>query len=187
LAIRLPRRFFARSALDVAPDLLHKVLTTGDASVRITETEAYLRDDPASHSFRGMTPRTRVMFGPPGHLYVYFTYGMHWCANVVTGLEGVGEAVLLRGGLPLTGLEAMRARRPAARRARDLTDGPAKLAQALGIDGELNGIDLLDPSATIRIMDDGTAPPAVITTTPRIGITKAVDQPWRFLVRPLAG
>ena len=178
----LGRAFFARGALEVAPDLLHKVLVVGDRSVRITETEAYLSDDPASHSFRGPTPRTAVMFGPAGVLYVYFTYGMHWCANVVTGADGVGEAVLLRAGLPLTGVDAMRAVRKAARRDRDLTNGPAKLAQALGLDGTANGVDLLVDSAEIRIADDASPAPATIVTTPRIGITKAVDRPWRFLV-----
>ena len=178
----LGRAFFARSALEVAPDLLHKVLVVGDRSVRITETEAYLGDDPASHSFRGPTPRTAVMFGPAGVLYVYFTYGMHWCANVVTGVDGVGEAVLLRGGLPLTGVDAMRAVRKAARRDQDLTNGPAKLAQALGLDGSANGVDLLADSAEIRIADDGTPTPTTIVTTPRVGISKAVDRPWRFLV-----
>ena len=178
----LGRAFFARSALEVAPDLLHKVLVVGDRSVRITETEAYLGDDPASHSFRGPTPRTAVMFGPAGVLYVYFSYGMHWCINIVTGADGVGEAVLLRAGLPLTGVDAMRAVRKAARRDRDLTNGPAKLAQALGLDGSANGVDLLVDSAPIRIADDGAPTPTTIVTTPRIGITKAVDRPWRFLV-----
>ena len=178
----LGRDFFARSALEVAPDLLHKVLVVGDRSVRITETEAYLGDDPASHSFRGPTPRTAVMFGPAGVLYVYFTYGMHWCANVVTGADGVGEAVLLRAGLPLTGVDAMRAVRKAARRDRDLTNGPAKLAQALGLDGSANGVDLLVDSAEICIADDRSPAPTRIVTTPRIGISKAVDRPWRFLV-----
>lgn len=179
---RLGRTFFARSALEVAPDLLNKVLIVGDRSVRITETEAYLHDDPASHSFRGFTARNAVMFGPAGYLYVYFTYGMHWCANVVTGGSGVGEAVLLRGGLPLSGLDAMRTVRTSARRDRDLTNGPAKLAQALGLNGASNGTDLTARAAHIRIIDDGCGPAASVVTTPRIGITKAVDQPWRFLV-----
>lgn len=157
------------------------VLVVGGRSVRITETEAYLRDDPASHSFRGPTPRNAVMFGPAGCLYTYFTYGMHWCANVVTGDEGVGEAVLLRAGVALTGIDDMRAARPAARRDRDLTNGPAKLAQALGLGRAENGVDLTTRPSPVSMVDDGHGPPARIVTTPRIGISKAVERPWRYL------
>ena len=178
----LGRLFFARSALEVAPALLHMVLVVRGRSVRITETEAYLPDDPASHSFRGSTPRNAVMFGPAGCLYTYFTYGMHWCANVVTGDEGVGEAVLLRAGVPLAGIDDMRLARPTARRDLDLTNGPAKLAQALGLGRAENGVDLTTRSGPISIVDDGFAPPARIVTTPRIGISKAVERPWRFVV-----
>ena len=177
----LGRPFYARSALEVAPALLHKVLVVRDRSVRITETEAYLNDDPASHSFRGPTPRNAVMFGPAGCLYTYFTYGMHWCANVVTGDEGVGEAVLLRGGVPLAGIDDMRLARPTARRDLDLTNGPAKFAQALGLGRAENGIDLTTMAGPVRIVDDGCVPPALIVATPRIGISKAVERPWRFL------
>src|SRR5204863_4345175 len=128
----LSRRFFARPSTIVGPDLLGRVLTrvlpSGETlRARIVETEAYERDDPASHAFRGRTARNAVMFGPAGHLYVYFTYGMHHCMNIVTGLAGDGQAVLLRGVSPMTGIEAMVARRG---RSHHLADGPGKLCQA---------------------------------------------------------
>ena len=143
---RLDRDFYARGALEVAPELLNKVLVAPDGRAgRIVEVEAYRgADDPGSHGFRGPTRRTAVMFGPAGHLYVYFTYGMHWCANAVAGADGVAAAVLLRALTPLQGLDAMyEARGRAARRDRDLCSGPAKLTQALGIDGALDGADLV--------------------------------------------
>lgn len=177
----LAPRWFARDAPEVAVDLLNKVLVVGDCRGRIVEVEAYTADDAASHSFRGPTPRNAVMFGPPGRLYVYFTYGMHWCANVVTGVAGDGQAVLLRSVVPLAGVETMRARR-GARRDRELTDGPAKLAQAFGIDGARNGAVLGRDG--VAIVDDGTPPPPDPIVTPRIGISKAVDLPRRWLVPP---
>jgi DNA-3-methyladenine glycosylase len=175
------RDVFARDALDVAPALLGKVLVSGPCAGRIVEVEAYRSDEPAAHSFRGPTPRTAVMFGPPGHLYVYFSYGMHHCANVVTGADGDGQAVLLRALAPLRGIDVMTARRHG--RAAHLADGPGKLCQALALDLSHTGTDLC-AGGEIRIVDDGTAPPAVVLTTPRVGITKAVDLPWRFLVPP---
>lgn len=179
---RLARRFFARDALDVAPDLLNKVLVSGSQRARIVEVEAYRgADDAASHGYRGPTPRTQVMFGPPGHLYVYFSYGMHWCANVVCGPTGECSAVLLRAVEPMVGIDEMYLRRPKARRNRDLGSGPAKLCAALGIDGGDDATDLCARGAGLHLFDDGTPPPHPLVVTPRIGLTKATDLPWRFV------
>ncbi|MGI9601150.1 MAG: DNA-3-methyladenine glycosylase [Acidimicrobiales bacterium] len=179
----LPRCFFEGRATDIAPDLLNKVIEVGDRSGRIVEVEAYEgTDDPGSHGFRGITPRTEVMFGAAGHLYVYFTYGMHWCANVVCGPRGTCSALLLRGIEPLTGIDAMRAARPKARRPPDLTNGPAKLCQALGIDGDHNGVDVTDPLGAVIVGDGGTTPPANPVQTTRIGLSKGADLPWRWYV-----
>jgi DNA-3-methyladenine glycosylase len=182
--------------VDVAPWLLNKVLVKGERAGRIVEVEAYKGAiDPASHAFRGKTPRTSVMFGPPGFLYVYFTYGMHWCANVVTGPEGQASALLIRALAPLRGVDEMRRARPAARRdrdgrGRDLCNGPAKLCQALGITGAENGTDLLarhgrgptGAQAAVRLVDDGTPPPERPAQGTRIGIRVAMDERWRFWV-----
>lgn len=181
----LDPEFCRRPAPMVAPDLLGMLLRAeGDAGEpvvgRIVEVEAYTGDDPASHSHRGPTDRNRTMFGPPGRLYVYFTYGMHWCANVVCGDEGSGEAVLIRALAPVSGLEQMRARRPRARTDRDLCSGPAKLCQALAIDGSADASDVCG-SGRVTVLDDGWRPAAVEAST-RIGITRAVDRPWRWLV-----
>jgi DNA-3-methyladenine glycosylase len=175
----LPRSFFARDALVVAPELLNKVLVAGPCAGRIVEIEAYRSDEPAAHSFRGPTPRTAVMFGPAGHLYVYFSYGMHHCANVVTGADGDGQAVLLRAVLPLEGIDVMTARRHGRKQ---LADGPGKLCQAFGLDLGHTGLDLCGDDSPVHIDDDGTPPPVVAVTTRRVGITKAVDLPWRYLV-----
>lgn len=181
---RLPRSFFARDPLELAPELLNKVLAVGDRSARIVEVEAYRgADDPASHAHRGPTQRTEIMFGRAGHLYVYFSYGMHWCANVVAGRPGSAAAVLLRAGAPLSGVDAMRSDRPAARRDVDLANGPAKLCRALGIDGGDDGADLCRADARITVRDDGTPPPDRPATGPRVGISVATDLPWRFSVR----
>jgi DNA-3-methyladenine glycosylase len=181
-ARRLPRAFYRRDPLEVAPELLNKVLVHGRRAGRIVEVEAYRgEDDPASHAYRGPTPRTAVMFGPPGHLYVYFSYGMHWCANAVTSEDGVAGAVLLRALAPLRGVAAMRAARPAARRDEDLANGPAKLCQALGIDGALDGTDLVRGPGP-RIVDDGMPPPAMPVVGPRVGISVGTEAPWRFSV-----
>jgi DNA-3-methyladenine glycosylase len=193
VARSLSRKDLAGDPVDVAPWLLNKVLQCRDGvggtgagnirSGRIVEVEAYRgADDPASHAYRGETPRTAVMFGPPGFLYVYFTYGMHWCANVVCQPAGVAGAVLIRALSPLKGVDSMRLARPAARRDRDLCNGPAKLCQALGIDGDRNGTDLLKSASPVRLMDDGTPPPVVPSVGPRIGISVGIDSPWRFWV-----
>ena len=178
-----------RGPLAVAPWLLNKVLVRGERAGRIVEVEAYHgANDAASHAYRGLTPRTAIMFGPPGFLYVYFTYGMHWCANVVCGPDGEAAAVLLRALAPTAGLEAMRAARPAARRDVDLSNGPAKLCQALGITGTENGTDLLasprgrSGGDAVRLVDDGTPPPRRPGRGPRIGIKEATDKRWRFWV-----
>ena len=182
---RLRRGFYARNALEVAPELLNKVLVAADGrSGRIIEVEAYRgADDPGSHGHRGRTRRNDTMFGPPGHLYVYFTYGMHWCANVVVETDGVAAAVLLRALTPLGGVDAMYAARgPAARRHRDLCSGPAKLTQALGIDGTLDGADLVSGDRGVTVLDDGQPPPQDPVTTTRIGLTAGAELPWRFHV-----
>jgi DNA-3-methyladenine glycosylase len=180
---RLGRSFYGRDPLEVAPDLLNKVLVHEGRAARIVEVEAYRgRDDPGSHAFRGETPRTRVMFGPPGHLYVYFSYGMHWCANAVCGRDGEAGAVLLRAGDPLEGLEAMREARPAARRDRDLCSGPAKLCQALGLDRAHDGADLTSADRGVTIVDDGTAPPGDPGVSTRIGLSAGAEHPWRWFV-----
>ena len=181
----LERGFFARSALEVAPDLLNKVLVAPDGRAgRIVEVEAYRgADDPGSHGFRGPTKRNATMFGAPGHLYVYFTYGMHWCANVVVETDVVAAAVLLRALTPLEGLEVMYAARgPAARTERDLCSGPAKLTQALGIDGALDGADLVTGDRGVTIVDVGYPPPTVPAVTTRIGLINGADLPWRFYI-----
>lgn len=150
--------------------------------VRLTEVEAYLGvgADPASHAYRGRRPRNAVMFGPPGHAYVYFTYGMHWCANVVCEPEGVSGGVLLRAGEVVTGLDVARARRPSARKDVDLARGPARLAKALALTGAENGLDLCDGGA-LGVLSGGPVSPSRIRTGPRVGVTPAGAQsPWRW-------
>ena len=174
--------FYARDPKTVARELLGKVVTRGRVAARLVEVEAYLGErDPASHAFRGRTARNATMFGPPGFLYVYFTYGMHWCANVVCATEGAAGAVLLRAGAPLRGLGVMRRRRPAARRDVDLCSGPAKLCAALGITGADGGADLR--SGPIRIFDDGEPVPPR-RTSPRIGLAagRGDKHRWRWYV-----
>jgi len=150
---------------------------------RIVEVEAYAgSEDPGSHAFRGPTPRNQVMFGPAGHLYVYFTYGMHWCANAVSGDAGVGPAVLLRAASPVAGIDLMQAGRAAARVPRDLLSGPAKLCQAFSIDGLLNGTDLTRRRSPVVVGDDGTPPPAQPGVSTRIGLSAGAELPWRWYV-----
>src|SRR5687767_6932663 len=177
---RIDREFYRQPSTEVAPALLNKILATADGRAgRIVETEAYFPEDAASHSYRGRTPRNSVMFGPPGHLYVYFTYGMHWCANAVCRADGEAAAVLLRALAPIDGLEVMRSARLGARRDRDLCSGPAKLCQALGIGPVHNGADLTRRASPVRIVDDSIAPPLAPVVTTRVGLTVGVDQPWR--------
>ena len=168
----------------MAPTLLGCWLVTdrpaGRVALRLTEVEAYAGDgtDPAAHSHRGPTPRAAIMFGPPGRLYVYFSYGVHWCANVVVGDEGQGSAVLLRAGDVVVGEELAAARRPAARTRRDLARGPARLTQALAIGPDDKDADLLDPASRVRLHRG--APPAEVSAGPRVGISVATELPWRF-------
>lgn len=147
---------------------------------RIVEVEAYDQSDAASHSYRGQTPRTAVMFGPPGHLYVYFTYGMHYCCNIVVGREGQGAAVLIRAVEPVQNEVVMRERRHNIA-GHDVTNGPAKLCQALGIDRSLNGHDLRQAPLQLRLQP--VVPTGDIVTTPRIGISRAQDVPWRWFLK----
>ena len=184
-AIPLPREFYRRDSRVVAPELLNKVLVRDGVAGRIVETEAYVGEiDPAAHAYRGKTPRNATMFGPPGHLYVYFIYGMHWCINPVCAEEGVGNAVLVRAVAPVEGIQEMRARRPRARRDVDLCSGPGKVAQAFAITRAEDGADLVTgASGGITIVDDGVAPPDDPGQSPRIGLSVAADLPWRWFVR----
>jgi DNA-3-methyladenine glycosylase len=154
-----------------------------DTVVRIVETEAYHQADPASHSHRGRTPRTAVMFGRPGHAYVYFTYGMHHCVNVACEPEGVGAAALLRAGIVLTNHDRVRARRGPRSRDTELVAGPARLTQGLGLDRGWDAVDLCDPSSPLRLETDGLAvSDDVVVVGPRVGVRRAADVPWRFVV-----
>ena len=180
----LPRSFFQRDAREVGPQLLNKVLACADGRAgRIVEVEAYVGAiDPAAHTYRGKTKRNAVMFGPAGHMYVYFTYGMHWCANTVCGDEGEGNGVLIRALEPIAGLDLMRAARPKIRRDKELCSGPARLTQALGITGEQNGIDLVRARDGYTVLDDGTPAPENVPGSARIGIREGTDLLWRWYI-----
>jgi DNA-3-methyladenine glycosylase len=202
--VLIPRNFFARPSVEVATDLLGCVLehetADGLVAVELTEVEAYAgRSDPASHAYRGKTARNAVMFGPPGHAYVYFTYGMHFCVNVVClGEEGSASAVLLRAGRVIAGEELARARRTRGTTAiapRDLARGPARLCQALGINRSQNGADMVSAGSQLRMLtgagnpvrsavlalgDGHPATPRKIVTGPRVGVSSAAEIPWRF-------
>ena len=182
---KLTRGFFKRDPRLVAPELLNKILARDDGRAgRIVEVEAYCgAEDPAAHTFRGPTKRNATMFGPAGHMYVYFTYGMHWCANTVCGEAGQGWGVLLRAIEPLAGLEAMREARGLPARLKDIGSGPARLTQAMGITGKFDGADLISGDRGFRVLDDGTPPPAIPVAGPRIGISQAKDHPWRWYVQ----
>lgn len=170
-------------SVEVAPRLLNALLVVGDRVGRIVEVEAYAGpDDPASHAYGGVTPRTASMFGAAGTLYTYLSYGIHTCANISTGPVRTGQAVLLRAIEPLRALDAMRSARPAARRDVDLGNGPGKLCAALGIALEDDGVDVCDPASPVLLLSDGTPPPVEPRQTPRVGISKAKDRPWRFVV-----
>jgi DNA-3-methyladenine glycosylase len=171
----LRRDFFARSVHEVAPDLIGVTLLVGGVGGRIVEVEAYDQEDPASHGHRGRTQRNAAMFGPPGHAYVYRSYGIHWCLNLVCGEEGVPEAVLVRALEPTAGLEAQRLRR-GVEDARALCSGPGKLCQALGITREHDGLPLDGPPFALEAREGIPE----IVTGPRIGITRATELSWRY-------
>jgi DNA-3-methyladenine glycosylase len=175
---RLPRGFFDRSVHDVARDLIGCTVAHGETAGVIVETESYHADDPACHAFGGLTPRSSVLFGPPAHAYVYLSYGIHSLLNFVAEPEGEAAAVLIRALEPVAGVETMRSRR-GVERAEDLCSGPGKLTEALGIGLDLNGVSLLDGPLEVLPRDGGWHDPA-IARGPRIGITKAVEHPWRF-------
>jgi DNA-3-methyladenine glycosylase len=184
----LPREFYDRDPEQVARDLLGCVLECaspeGKAAGIIVETEAYLGPhDPACHAAAGLTNRTKWLFGPPGTAYVYFIYGVHWCANAVTREEGFGSAVLFRALEPIAGVDLMRQRRR-VKRDRDLANGPGKLCEALGITGAVNGRSLAAPP--LAVYSGAPVPRGSILTTPRIGITKAADWPLRFVLKDSA-
>nr|WP_255574164.1 DNA-3-methyladenine glycosylase [Austwickia sp. TVS 96-490-7B] len=185
--------FFDRSVLQVAPNLLGCVISHGAVSVRLTEVEAYDgANDPGSHAYRGMTPRTAVMFGPPGSLYVYFTYGMHFCVNLVCGPQGQAAAVLLRAGEVVSGEGTARCRRGARHGvdwsgpARDLARGPARLAVCLGLGREQNGWVLSAPGCAVTVRSGEPASEEALRTGPRVGVAgpggEGADFPWRFWV-----
>ncbi|MGH3010902.1 MAG: DNA-3-methyladenine glycosylase [Gaiellaceae bacterium] len=171
----LARGFFARSVHEVAPALVGCTLLVDGAGGRIVEVEAYDADDPASHGYRGLTARNGAMFGPPGHAYVYRSYGIHWCLNLVCGPEGRAEAVLVRALEPLAGLDEMRGRR-GLDADRLLCAGPGRLCQALGVGGEHDGLPLDRPPFEL-IAAEGAVE---VTRGPRVGITRATEHPWRY-------
>jgi DNA-3-methyladenine glycosylase len=169
----------------VARTLLGWQLRAGGVRVRLTEVEAYsgLGSDPASHAHRGRTGRNAVMFGPAGHLYVYFVYGMHWCLNIVCGRPGEAAAVLLRAGEVVEGVDTARQRRPGARTDRDLARGPATLAQALGLDGGANGTSVVDGTGPLTLSPPREpVDPGLIAAGPRVGVAAAHEVPWRFWI-----
>lgn len=180
-----PRDFFDRHALEVAPELLGCLLTArspeGVVSLRITEVEAYAgMHDPASHAYRGRTARNAVMFGPPGHAYVYFIYGMHHAVNVVCMPDGTAEAVLVRAGEIVAGHALAHARRPTARSDAELARGPGRLATALGLTRALDGADLCEPGGPLTLEPGKPVDPALIRRGPRTGVSSAADLPWRL-------
>ena len=189
----LPASFYARPVLTVARELLGSVVRVGPVGVRLTEVEAYAGlDDPGSHAFRGPTPRTQIMFGPPGRAYVYFSYGMHWCLNLVCGPDGAASAVLLRAGELLLPPDddvdgrAVLARLVAERRPGirpvDLARGPARLTKTLAVDRADNGADVTDPAGRLHVVAGVPVPDGRVRTGPRVGLSAAAERPWRFWI-----
>jgi DNA-3-methyladenine glycosylase len=188
--LRLPRSFFDRSPDAVAPDLLGRVVRhrteDGSVAVRLTEVEAYagVGEDPASHAFRGPTPRNASMFAHPGTCYVYFTYGMHWCANLVCGPRGSAGAVLLRAGRVVEGEELARSRRPAARGSVDLAQGPARLAVSLGVDGAVDGVDVCARGSALTVLDGQVGDRSEPAAGSRVGVGESgAHTQWRYWTR----
>ncbi|HXM45564.1 MAG TPA: DNA-3-methyladenine glycosylase [Bryobacteraceae bacterium] len=180
----LPRSFYARPTIEVARGLLGKLVVHGETSGKIVETEAYLGgDDLAAHSARGITQRTRVIFGPPGHAYVYFIYGMYECLNLVAEPDGQPGCVLIRALEPVGGIETMQQRRPSAHTLRDLTSGPGRLTLALGISRAQNGVDVTRGNLTVHTSRTPHDEPFEIEVTPRIGIRHCADWPLRYAIK----
>ena len=176
------RAFYDRPVLEVARDLLGMVVVHDTVAIRLTEVEAYAGDvDPASHAYRGPTPRNSVMFGRGGHAYVYFTYGMHFCMNLVCGPSGVASAVLLRAGEVVGDIDRARSRRPGARD-RDLARGPARLTKAMAIDRTLDGVDVTRRDSPLRVLRGECVPDAVVRRGPRVGVNAAAEHPWRLWI-----
>lgn len=185
LGPRLTRSSLAGDSVQLAPTLLGRVIVSdtpeGRVAVRLTEVEAYRgADDPASHAYRGLTRRNSIMFDEPGHLYTYFVYGMHWCANVVTGKVGQPSAVLMRAGEVVIGHELAASRRSDRTKRQHLARGPAGLASVLGLASEQNGADLCEPLALVSIRRGAPLPADLVVAGPRVGVNVGVDQPWRF-------
>ncbi|MDT0406475.1 MULTISPECIES: DNA-3-methyladenine glycosylase [Streptomyces] len=185
----LPRKFFDRPVLEVAPDLLGRIVVRdtpdGPIALRLTEVEAYDgANDPGSHAYRGRTARNEVMFGEPGHVYVYFTYGMWFCMNLVCGPEGRASGVLLRAGEITEGAELARTRRLSARNDKELAKGPARLATALGVDREFNGTDACATTDTpLRVLTGTSVPSGQVSSGPRTGVSgEGAVHPWRYWV-----
>ena len=177
----LNRDFYARPVIEVARDCLGKILVHGKTAGRIVEVEAYLGvDDRAAHAWRGVTDRTRVIFGEPGHAYIYFIYGMYECLNFVAEPEGQAGCVLIRALEPLAGIATMQRRRPTAKRPEDFANGPGKLTLAMGISRKLNGADLT--TSALQVRRPKSEPPVDLQVTPRIGITHCADWPLRFII-----
>ena len=173
----IPRRFFARSVHEVAPELIGVTLLVDGVGGPIVEVEAYDQEDPASHGYRGRTARNASMFGPPGHAYVYRSYGIHWCLNLVCEEEGSAAAVLVRALEPTHGVDRMQERRR-AENARLLCAGPGRLCEALGLTGEHDGLPLDRPPFELRL----PGAPVEVAAAPRIGISRAAERPWRYVL-----
>jgi DNA-3-methyladenine glycosylase len=185
--VPVSRQVLAADVLEVAPTLLGCLLTAttaeGEITVRLVEVEAYRgADDPAAHSYRGETARNAVMFGPPGHLYVYFVYGMHFCANISCLPSGDPAAVLLRAAEVTTGLAAAHRRKPTVTRDADLARGPARLTALLGLTREDNGVDVCDPASPVRLLTGDPVPAERLRTGPRVGVAAAATRPWRYWI-----